>query len=132
MPHPSLTASATGRIGMVFVAVNVNRRYNRVADVLAYSRAHAMTAIPDWYFLTGPAAALRAVWREYGIAVTAAGQGSALVHTAPIYFIGPHGAEHYIAAPTADRTGDGAAYLPPGQISGWGQGIAQVAEAMLR
>ena len=119
-----------GRV--VFVAVNVNQQYNRVADVLAYSRAHALTAIPDWYFLTGPAAALRAVWREYDIPVTAAGQGSALVHTTPVYFIGPHGAEHYIAEPTADHTGGSTAYLPPAQISGWGQGIAQVAAAMLR
>jgi len=117
---------------VVFVAVNVNQRYNRVADVLAYSRAHALTAIPDWYFLTGPAAALRAVWREYDIGVTANGQGGTLVHTATVYFIGPHGAERYSAAPTADHTGSGAAYLPPGQISGWGQGIAQVVEAMLR
>ena len=121
---------AEGRV--VFVAVNVNQRYNRVADVLAYSRAHTLTAIPDWHFFTGPAAALQAVWREYDIAVTAAGQDSALVHTATVYFIGPHGAEHYIAEPAADHAGGGAAYLPPGQVSRWGRGIAQVAEAMLR
>jgi cytochrome oxidase Cu insertion factor (SCO1/SenC/PrrC family) len=117
---------------VVFVAVNVDLRYNRVTDVLAYSRAHALTAIPDWYFLTGTPAALQAVWHEYDITVTGAGQRNALVHSAPVYFIGPHGAEHYIAEPAADRTGSGAAYLPPGQISGWGQAIAQVAEAMLR
>ena len=60
-----------GRAGgrVVFVAVNVNQRYDRVADVLAYSRAHALSAIPGWYFFTGSGDALRAVWREYGIAV---------------------------------------------------------------
>jgi cytochrome oxidase Cu insertion factor (SCO1/SenC/PrrC family) len=122
-----------GRTGgrVVFVAVNVNQRYNRVADVLAYSRAHTLTAIPDWHFFTGPATALQAVWREYDIAVTAARQDSGLVHTATVYFIGPHGAEHYIAEPAAGRAG-GATYLPPGQVSGWGRGIAQVAESMLR
>jgi cytochrome oxidase Cu insertion factor (SCO1/SenC/PrrC family) len=119
-----------GRV--VFVAVNVNQQYNRAADVLAYSKAHALTAVPDWYFLTGPAAALRAVWREYDIAVTAVGQDGALVHAAPVFFIGPRGNERYIAESAADRTSVGTVYLPPGQISGWGQGIAQVAEAMLR
>jgi cytochrome oxidase Cu insertion factor (SCO1/SenC/PrrC family) len=119
-----------GRV--VFLAVNVNQQYNRAEDVLAYSRAHALTAIPDWYFLTGPAAALRAVWREYDIAVTVAGEGSALMHATPVFFIGPGGNEHYVAEPAADRTSGGTVYLPSGQISGWGQGIAQVAEAMLR
>jgi cytochrome oxidase Cu insertion factor (SCO1/SenC/PrrC family) len=119
-----------GRV--VFVAVNVNQQYNKAADVLAYSRAHALTAIPDWYFLTGPAAALRAVWREYDITVTVAGKDGALVHATPVFFIGPRGNEHYIAEPAADRTSGGTVYLPTGQISGWGQGIAQVAEAMLR
>ena len=117
---------------VVFVAVNVNQQYNQAADVLAYSRAHALTAIPDWYFLTGPAAALRAVWREYDIAVTTARHDGALVHGTPVYFIGPRGNEHYVAEPAADRTSGGTVYLPPGQISGWGQGIAQVAKAMLR
>jgi protein SCO1 len=121
-----------GRAGnrVVFVAVNVNQRYNRVADVLAYSRAHRLTAIPDWYFLTGPAAVLKTVWREYDIAVTAARRAGALVHTATVYFIAPGGAERYIATPVADHAG-GAAYLPPGQISRWGRGIAQVTEATL-
>jgi protein SCO1/2 len=120
--------SAQDRV--VFVAVNVNQRYNQVADVLAYSRAHQLTAIPDWHFLTGPAAVLRAVWREYDIAVTADRRAGALVHTATVYFITPGGIERYTATPAADHTGD-TAYLPSGQISGWGQGIAQVAEATL-
>ena len=64
--------------------------------------------------------------------MTAADQDGTLAHTATVYFIGPHGAEHYIAEPVADHADGGAAYLPPGQISGWGHGIAQVAESMLR
>ena len=116
---------------VVFAAVNVNGRYNHVGDVLAYSRAQQLTAIPDWYFFTGPASALQAVWRAYAIAVAASSRGT-LVHTSAIFFIGPHGTERYIADPVPDRTASGAAYLPPGQISGWGQGIAQVAETMLR
>jgi protein SCO1 len=120
--------SAQDRV--VFMAVNVNQRYNQVTDVLAYSRAHQLTAIPDWHFLTGPAAVLRAVWREYDIAVTADRRTDALAHTPTVYFITPGGTERYTATPVADGTG-GAAYLPSGQISGWGQGIAQVAKATL-
>jgi len=121
--------SAAGDV--VFAAVNVNGQYNQVGDVLAYSRANQLTAIPDWYFFTGPASALQAVWRAYDIAVAASPRG-ALVHTADIFFIGPHGTERYIADPVPDRTASGAAYLPSGQISGWGRGIAQVAKTMLR
>jgi cytochrome oxidase Cu insertion factor (SCO1/SenC/PrrC family) len=121
--------SAAG--GVVFAAVNVNGHYNQVGDVLAYSRAHQLTTIPDWYFFTGPAGALQAVWRAYDIAVAASSQGT-LVHTSAVIFIGPHGTERYVADPVPDRTASGAAYLPPAQISGWGQGIAQVAETMLR
>jgi hypothetical protein len=55
----------------VFAAVNVNGRYDQVGDVLAYSRAHQLTTIPDWYFFTSPTAALQAVWRAYDIAVAA-------------------------------------------------------------
>jgi hypothetical protein len=102
-----------------------------VADVLAYSRTHGLAAIPGWYFLTGPASELQAVCREYDITVTA-GPQDPLVHTATVFFIGPHGNEQYVAAPAADYTDGGTAYLPPGQISAWGQGIAQVAEATLR
>jgi cytochrome oxidase Cu insertion factor (SCO1/SenC/PrrC family) len=117
-----------GRV--VFVAVNVNPRYDQVADVLSYSRAHDLAAIPDWYFLTGPASELRAVCREYDIAVTAGSQGP-LAHTATVFFIGPHGNEEYVAAATANDSDGGAAYLPPGQITAWGRGIAQVAGATL-
>jgi cytochrome oxidase Cu insertion factor (SCO1/SenC/PrrC family) len=117
---------------VVFVAVNVNQQYNRVADVLAYSQANELSAIPDWHFFTGSVGTLQAVWHEYGIAVTASGPGGDLVHTATVYFIGPHGIERYTAAPPAGPAGRGAAVLPPGEISGWGKGIAQVALATLR
>ena len=122
-----------GRAGgrVVFVAVNVNQRYDRVADVLAYSRAHELSAIPGWYFFTGSGDALRAVWREYGIAVASSGPGGDLVHTATVYFIGPHGTERYTAAPPTEPVGSSTAYVPPSEISGWGKGIAQVVTAML-
>jgi hypothetical protein len=48
-----------------------------------------------------------------------------------MYFIGPDGRERYIAMPMTDHTASGSAYLPPGQISAWGRGIAQVAGSLV-
>jgi hypothetical protein len=55
-----------------------------------------------------------------------------IVHTSAVYFIDPAGRERFIAAPMADHTSSGASYLPAGQITAWGEGIAQVAGALAR
>ena len=115
---------------VVFAAVNVNQYFNRVPDVLAYSRAHELISIPGWHFLTGPAAALQAVWHAYNVAVRAPDPDADIVHTSAVYFIGPGGTERYIATPMADHTGSGTAYLPAGQIAAWGRGIALVAKTL--
>jgi cytochrome oxidase Cu insertion factor (SCO1/SenC/PrrC family) len=112
---------------VVFAAVNVNRYHDRVHDVLAYSRQHQLITIPAWHFFTGPARALQAVWRAYDVDVEAPSPDADIVHTSVIYFISPGGAERYIAAPMADHTSGGASYLPAGQLTAWGRGIAQVA-----
>ena len=117
---------------VVFAAVNVNQYFNRVRDVLAFSTAHQLSSIPDWHFFTGPVTALRATWHGYNIAVAAPSPTADIEHTSVIYFIGPDGRERYIAAPMADHTASGAAYLPADQITAWGQGIAQVAETLAR
>lgn len=52
------------------------------------------------------------------------------MHTSVVYFIGPGGTEHYVAAPMADRTSTGMAYFPSGQITTWGRGIALVARTL--
>jgi cytochrome oxidase Cu insertion factor (SCO1/SenC/PrrC family) len=117
---------------VVFAAVNVNQYHLRVQDVLAYSREHQLITIPDWHFFTGPARALQAVWRGYDVEVQAPSPDADIVHTSVIYFIGPGGTERYVAAPMADRTSSGTSYLPAGQITAWGRGIAQVAETLTR
>jgi cytochrome oxidase Cu insertion factor (SCO1/SenC/PrrC family) len=89
---------------VVFAAVNVNQYRNRVPDVLAYSRAHQLITIPGWHFLTGPAAALRAVWRAYNVEVQAPSPDADIVHTSAVYFIGPGGTERYVADPMVDHT----------------------------
>jgi cytochrome oxidase Cu insertion factor (SCO1/SenC/PrrC family) len=116
---------------VVFAAVNVNQYYNRVRDVMAYSRDHQLITIPDWHFFTGPVAALRAVWRSYNIEVEARSPNADIVHTSVIYFISPGGTERYVADPMADYTSNGTAYLPAGQITAWGRGIALVAGTLI-
>ena len=115
---------------VVFAAVNVNQYYNQVQNVLAYSRDHQLITIPDWHFFTGPATALQAVWRAYNVEVEAPSPAADIVHTSIIYFIGAGGTERYIADPMADHTSNGTAYLPAGQITTWGQGIALVARSL--
>ncbi|HET9970232.1 MAG TPA: SCO family protein [Streptosporangiaceae bacterium] len=116
--------------GVVFAAVNVNQYHNKVPDVLAYSRAHQLVTIPGWHFLTGTAAALQAVWRAYHVEVQAPSPDADIIHTSAVYFIGPDGAERYVADPIVDHASSGTAYLPAGQIAAWGRGIALVAKTL--
>ena len=117
---------------VVFAAVNVNQYFNKVPDVRAYSQAHQLITIPDWHFLTGPTAALQAVWRAYHVEVEAPNPDADIVHTSAVYFIGPGGTERYVAIPMADHTSSGTAYLPASQIAAWGRGIALVAKTLTR
>jgi cytochrome oxidase Cu insertion factor (SCO1/SenC/PrrC family) len=115
---------------VVFAAVNVNQYHAAVRDVTLFSDEHQLTSIPDWHFFTGPLASLRAVWRGYGIVVQPRGPNADVVHTSSVYFVDLQGRERYLAAPMADYTAAGAAYLPPGQIAAWGRGIALVARSL--
>ena len=116
---------------VVFAAVNVNQFFNRVSDVAAFSDEHQLGSIPSWHFFTGPASSLRAAWRGYSVEVVAPNPNADIVHTSVIYFIGPDGRERYIATPMDDHTASGTAYLPAGQITAWGRGIAQIAHTLV-
>jgi cytochrome oxidase Cu insertion factor (SCO1/SenC/PrrC family) len=115
---------------VVFAAVNVNQYHAAVSDMMAYSREQQLVTIPDWHFFTGPVPALRTVWNDYNVQVEAPSPNADIVHTSVIYFIGPGGQERFVASPGDDKTASGASYLPAGQISAWGQGIAQVARSL--
>jgi cytochrome oxidase Cu insertion factor (SCO1/SenC/PrrC family) len=111
----------------VFVAVNVNPYYRQIADVATYSRAHQLTTIPSWHFLTGPAGSLRAVWRGYDIAVAAPNPHADVVRTSVVYFIDPEGRERYVAAPDGRPHLEGRG-IPAGRSAQrLGRGIALVA-----
>ncbi|MGH3231200.1 MAG: SCO family protein, partial [Streptosporangiaceae bacterium] len=117
---------------VVFAAVNVNQYHAAVSDMMAYSREQRLNTIPGWHFLTGPVTDLRKAWDGYQIAVRAPSPDADIEHTSAVYFIDPAGRERFVAAPMADHTSSGASYLPAGQITAWGQGIAQVARVLAR
>jgi len=117
---------------VVFAAVNVNPYHAGVPDVLAFSREHQLVTIPGWHFVTGPLAALRTVWRDYGIQVQAPGPKADIVHTSLVYFIGPASTERFVATPMAGQAKNGTAALPAAQLAAWGHGIALVARSLAR
>jgi cytochrome oxidase Cu insertion factor (SCO1/SenC/PrrC family) len=116
---------------VVFLAVNVNPYHTKVSDMAAYTGEHGLSSVPAWHFFTGPVPALQKVWKSYDIEVQAPNPNADVVHTSTIYFISPSGAEQFAAAPTDDKTANGTSYLPAGQITDWGTGIALVARHLL-
>jgi cytochrome oxidase Cu insertion factor (SCO1/SenC/PrrC family) len=74
------------------LGVDANPDATSVADVMAYSRAHAM--VNQWDFLTGTRAQLAAVWKAYHIYVQI--QAGQIDHTPALFVIDPQGRERTI------------------------------------
>ena len=115
---------------VVFLAVNVNKYHARVADVAAFSNEHQLNSIPSWHFFTGSVATLSSVWKRYGILVQAPSRNADIIHSSFVFFIDPNGRERYLANPMDYHTSTGVAYLPTGQLTSWGRGIALVARSL--
>ena len=62
------------------------------ADVMAYSRAHAM--VNQWDFLAGTKAQLAEVWKTYGIYAQV--EQGVVDHTPALFLIGQRGREQRI------------------------------------
>ncbi len=69
-----------------FVAVVANPTYLDVQFVQAFDAQENMD-MPNWYFLTGSLAQLRAVWNAYGIEVQTIGSGGMAAHSETAYVI---------------------------------------------
>jgi cytochrome oxidase Cu insertion factor (SCO1/SenC/PrrC family) len=118
-------AGAARRLGnrardVAFVAINVNQYHESVADVAAFSRAHGLSRLPGWHFLTGRTSTLRRVWKQYGVAVQPSRDGD-VIHSSLMYFLDRSGRERWLAMPTRSKS----------VASGWSDGIAQVAKSLL-
>ena len=116
--------------GTVFIAVNVNQYFRSVANMATFSAEHQLNTIPSWHFFTGPVPALKAIWYAYGIEVSAPKPTADIVHTSIVLFIGPDGRERYLSVPSDMRNSQGIAFLPAGQLTSWGKGIALVAQSL--
>ncbi len=116
---------------VAFVAVNVNAAHPSVSAVRQFTNEHGLQALHDWYYLTGPPAALRAVWDAYNVSVQVDPATGSVFHTTPMYFIGRRGRERAIAAPGGQTLPNGRGRLPPGQLQQWATGIAREARLLL-
>jgi cytochrome oxidase Cu insertion factor (SCO1/SenC/PrrC family) len=74
------------------LGVDANPRATSLADVMAYSRVHAM--VNQWDFLTGTLAQLTAAWRAFHIAVQI--QRGAIDHTPALFVIDQRGRERAV------------------------------------
>ncbi len=98
-----------------FLAVNVNQYHESEADVRKFSKAHGLEQLPNWHFLTGNTAALKAVWKAYGISVVPNPTGD-VEHSSFMFFIDKQGNEAYVANPDNSKS----------TIGKWAQGIQMV------
>jgi hypothetical protein len=73
---------------------------------------------------------LQAIWHAYHVAVEAPGPDVDVIYSSVMCVIDPQGRERFLASPTADHTAGRSSYLPAGQLSAWGQGIALVARQL--
>jgi cytochrome oxidase Cu insertion factor (SCO1/SenC/PrrC family) len=69
------------------VAVVTNPLYTRSEYTAAFDRQEHMSTLPNWQYLTGSAAQLRKVWRQYGIAAQALPAGGMIGHNDIAYVI---------------------------------------------
>ncbi len=91
-----------------------------------------LTALPNWHMVTGPLAALNAVWKAYGVSISVDKRTHLEAHSDVMAFIDPRGDLRYRATPFADESTTGAFSLPVASIDRWGRGIASYAERLIR
>lgn len=77
--------------GTAFVAVVANPVYRAQEFTRAFDAQEHLTDLPNWYYLTGSVAQLRAVWQSYGLQVETVAGGAMVAHADLAYIIGPTG-----------------------------------------
>lgn len=76
---------------VVFLGVNVNPFFPQARYVKQWSDNNELGNIPNWYFGTSTPAALRAIWKDYGVYVGTNAQARTVTHSSLIEYIGPNG-----------------------------------------
>lgn len=106
-----------------FVGVDVNPHYTARKWLDRFDAEHGLDHLSNWYYLTGSLHRLEKVWSEYNVAVSVTHSGD-VQHTTIIDFIAANGHERALAVPFAYTRHNGTGWLPHGEISQWGSGIA--------
>ena len=84
----------SGQSGRVdFVAIVANPIYRSVSYTNAFDQQEGLTHLPNWYFLTGPVAALQRAWDSYGVQVQAVANGAMVAHSDLAFVIDARGRE---------------------------------------
>jgi cytochrome oxidase Cu insertion factor (SCO1/SenC/PrrC family) len=88
-------------------------------------------ALANWHMVTGPLAALDAVWRAYGVSISVDKKTGLEAHNDVMTFIDGRGDLRYRATPFADESTTGTFSLPTATVARWGQGIATYAKGLV-
>jgi len=59
----------------------------------AFDQQEGLTDLPNWYFLTGPVAALQRAWDSYGVQVQTVANGAMVAHSDLAFVIDANGRE---------------------------------------
>ena len=78
------------------VAVAVDPYHESRGLVRRFIAVEGLGRVPDFYFVTGPRSALRALWRAYGISVVMTPSDQTSVHTNAMFIIAANGNLHWI------------------------------------
>ena len=82
---------------VVFLAVNANPFFPTAATLQAWSVTNDLASLPNWVYVTGTPAQLRAAWSAYHVVVVPDTKTRTVTHDAVSYFIDPSGRMRAIA-----------------------------------
>ena len=85
---------ATAKLDIVAVAADPY--HESLIDVRRYIDEKGLARATNFYFLTGSRAALRSVWRAYGISVVMTATDQTSVHTNVVFLVAANGHLHWI------------------------------------
>lgn len=105
---------------VAYVAVNVNAAHHKVSDVEAFTKAHGLNALSNFYFLTGPPAKLKAIWKTFFISVLQTKSGD-VQHSPAMYFLDPAGRERFLGEASGEKA----------SVTDWGIGMAYYLRRLL-